>query len=153
VLVTRPGAARRIGATGSTSWLVAETVTAAVKPLVGRRRPALVGTGPTVSSSSMPSTHTASAVAYATAAMIQHRAGTALFVPAAGVAWSRVRTRRHFVTDVAVGLLAGGAIGVAVGAASRRVGARRDPARGWDPGVRPSLFADVRAGVPDRRLP
>ena len=121
VLIARPGAARRVGAAGTTAWLVAQAVTAVLKPLVGRQRPPLPGTGPGVSSSSMPSTHAASAAAYATAALLQHRAGTAVLVPAAGVAWSRIRTRRHFVTDVAVGLVAGCAIGVAVGTAMRRL--------------------------------
>jgi undecaprenyl-diphosphatase len=128
LLVLRPGVTRRVGVAGTASWLVAQVVTAAVKPLVGRRRPRSAGTGPGVTSASMPSTHAASAAAYAIAALLQHRAASALLVPAGGVAWSRVRTRRHFVTDVAVGLVAGCAVGIAIGTIVRRLADR--PTRG-----------------------
>jgi membrane-associated phospholipid phosphatase len=55
----------------------------------------------------MPSSHTATAFAFATAAAIQHLAAASLFVPAATVAWSRLRTRRHFPTDVVAGAVLG----------------------------------------------
>jgi len=68
----------------------------------------------------MPSSHTATAAAYATAASLQHPLGALLAGPAAIVAWSRMRTRRHFPTDVIVGCLLGAAVGLVVGLALRQ---------------------------------
>jgi membrane-associated phospholipid phosphatase len=148
LLVLRPGAARRVGIAGSSSWLIAQAGTAALKPLIGRRRPSLPALGPAVTSPSMPSTHAASGLAYATAGLLQHRAATALLVPAGGVAWSRVRTRRHFGSDVAVGVVAGCLIGIGIGIAVRRLGDR-----GW-PGLdrpRPEAVASPSPGGLIRR--
>jgi len=70
----------------------------------------------------MPSSHTATAFAFATAAAVQHPAAASLLVPVAAVAWSRLRTRRHFPTDVVagavLGVIAGGPIGVGLRAAN-----------------------------------
>jgi len=133
VLALCPAPARRVGTAGAASWAVAQMLTAATKPLIGRRRPSLRATGPGVTSPSMPSTHTAAGIAYATAGMVQHRGAAALLVPAGGVAWSRVQTRRHFASDVFVGAIAGCAVGCGVGVVVRRLmndGGRRsaDPA-------------------------
>ncbi len=70
----------------------------------------------------MPSSHTATAVAYATAASLQHPAATLLSVPAGIVAWSRLTTRRHFPTDVLAAVTLGTAIGLLIGLLARRVG-------------------------------
>jgi len=76
----------------------------------------------------MPSSHTATAAAYATAASLQHPLGALLAGPAAIVAWSRMRTRRHFPTDVIVGCLLGVVVGLAVGLVFRRAFTNNDPA-------------------------
>jgi hypothetical protein len=61
----------------------------------------------------MPSSHSAGAIAYATAATWQTPALGAVTVPlAALVAWSRAATGRHYPTDIA----AGTALGLAAGA-------------------------------------
>jgi membrane-associated phospholipid phosphatase len=69
----------------------------------------------------MPSTHAASAAAYAAGGLVQHRAAIALLIPAGGVAWSRLRTRRHYVSAVAVGVGAGSLIGASIGLGIRRL--------------------------------
>jgi membrane-associated phospholipid phosphatase len=78
------------------------------------------------SSSSFPSAHAAVAAAFTTA--LARRAGVAglAMAPLAGViAYSRVRTRAHWPTDVAVGL----GQGVLVGEAVHRVMSRQRPSR------------------------
>jgi membrane-associated phospholipid phosphatase len=101
IMLVRPGVARRVGIAGSASWLAAHG-TASLKPLIGRRRLSMPPTGPGVASASMPSTHAASAAAAAAGGLVQQRAAIALLIPAGGVAWSRLRTRRHYVSVVAV---------------------------------------------------
>ena len=117
-LVVRPGTSRRMGLAGSAAWTAAGGVAQLVKVAVGRRRPRLAAVGSAVHSSSMPSSHTATAAAYATAVALQHPAGAVAALPAAAVAWSRLATRRHFPTDVvagaALGVLVGGVVGLAV---------------------------------------
>jgi membrane-associated phospholipid phosphatase len=125
IMLVRPGAPRRVGIAGSTSWLAAQLITAALKPLIGRRRPSMPATGPGVASASMPSTHAASAAAYAASGLVQHRAAAALIIPAGGVAWSRLQTRRHYVSDVAAGVIAGSLIGATIGLGIRRLTRRR----------------------------
>jgi undecaprenyl-diphosphatase len=92
------------------------------KRLFPRRRPAaeLLPVGRRMirrpKSSSFPSGHSASAMAFATAvAMEDRRAGAALFPLAAAVGYSRVHTGVHWPTDVA----AGAAIGVGAAYATR----------------------------------
>jgi undecaprenyl-diphosphatase len=64
------------------------------------------------STSSFPSSHTAAAVAFATAASIElPAAAPALFVPAAAVAVARMRAVRHYPTDVLAGAVLGAALG------------------------------------------
>jgi undecaprenyl-diphosphatase len=94
---------------------------------------------------SFPSAHTSSAFAFATAASTE---APALLIPlvalAAGVAYSRVHTRVHYPSDV----LAGAALGVAVGlgagrladAATRR---RSDERRAGDEARRPPIRDQV----------
>lgn len=80
-------------------------------------------------SSSMPSSHTAGAVAYVAAAGLRSPAMGIVVLPMAGaVGWSRTATARHFPTDVA----AGAAVGVLVGIATHTgviaaEGRRADP--------------------------
>ena len=75
----------------------------------------------------MPSSHTAGAFGYATAATLQ-RPGLGLVAGplALAVAWSRAATGRHFPTDVAVGAALGVGAGAVVHAALRRGTDRRD---------------------------
>jgi membrane-associated phospholipid phosphatase len=91
----------------------------------------------------MPSTHAASAAAYAAGGLVQHRAAIALLIPAGGVAWSRLQTRRHYVSDVAVGVVAGSLIGASVGLGIRRLTNRRGG--GFDRSSSPA--ADLSAPV------
>jgi undecaprenyl-diphosphatase len=63
----------------------------------------------------MPSSHTAGAFAFATAAGIRLPVTAAPFaLMAITIAWSRITTKRHFPTDVLVGTLTGCATGAAV---------------------------------------
>lgn len=116
---------RRAGAEGLAAWAAASAAAFGLKRVVSRPRPRFVPRiGPAASSSSMPSSHTAGAVAYATAATLAAPAlGAGLAPAAAAVAWSRAATARHFPTDVAVGALVGATAGVVV----HLVGRRRDP--------------------------
>jgi membrane-associated phospholipid phosphatase len=104
---------RRAARDGLVAWAAASSVAFGIKRLTHRDRPrgpGKVGAAPT--SSSMPSSHTAGAVAYATAASLRTPAVAVFTVPAAAaVAWSRAATGRHFPTDVAVGSLIGLAVG------------------------------------------
>ena len=86
----------------------------AAKSVTDRRRPRAIGPrGHAPKTSSMPSSHTAGAAAYATAATLTTPALGVLVVPAAAtIAWSRVAAARHFPTDV----IAGAALGIVIGA-------------------------------------
>ena len=65
------------------------------------------------STSSFPSSHTATAVAFAVAASTQYPPAAPILLPAAlGIGLARVYAVRHYPTDV----LAGAALGVAIGA-------------------------------------
>jgi membrane-associated phospholipid phosphatase len=109
---------RRAGVDGLAAWGLAEIAAHAIKRTTHRKRPGLgLRRGPSPSSSSMPSAHTAAGVAYAVAA---GAAAPKVAVPvgalACAVSWSRLSMGRHFPTDVAaaigLGLLIGGSVGV-----------------------------------------
>ena len=132
LIAARRPAAARTAIAGSLAWVETSVVVAALKRLTARRRPTL-STGPPTRSSSMPSSHTATAVAYAAAAAVQRPAAATLLLPATAVGWSRLETRRHFPTDVIVAVIVGLAIGAATGLAVRHVmatDAARRPAAG-----------------------
>jgi membrane-associated phospholipid phosphatase len=121
LLAIRPGRSRRVAIGGSASWLATSVFVAALKRLVRRPRPALGGAGPPVRTSSMPSSHAAASFAYAAGASMQHPAAAVTVLPAALVAWSRLGTRRHFPTDVAIGIVFGAGLGTVVGLIVRRL--------------------------------
>lgn len=121
-LALKPGRTRAAARDGLLAWAAAEAVANPMKAMFDRRRPPLPGSGSGVSSSSMPSSHTASAVAYAVAAGARSPlVGAPALAVAASVGWSRLATRRHFASDVAVGVLVGAAVGAGVAVLSRRV--------------------------------
>ncbi len=113
---------RHAGIAGLAAWTVASSAAFAGKQVARRARPSFVaGIGPGPRTSSMPSSHTAGAVAYATAASLAAPATALVTVPAAlAVSWSRAATGRHFPTDVAAGTALGLAAGAAVHAVHRR---------------------------------
>jgi membrane-associated phospholipid phosphatase len=111
---------QRAALRGSIGYATAAVVTNLfLKPLVHRPRPSQAGEG-TIGpvTSSFPSGHTATDLAFVFSAAQEL---PAVFVPlAAGTAtghWSIVRTGSHYVSDV----LAGGAVGIAVAWAMRKV--------------------------------
>lgn len=100
----------------------------ALKALVRRRRPGPLATagipawGRPPRTSSFPSGHTASAVAFAVAAGPElPPLAPLLGLAAAAVGWSRLAGGRHFPTDVAGGALVGAAAGLAARRAGRLV--------------------------------
>lgn len=122
---------RRPGIEGLAGWAVGSGTAFALKGLVGRRRPAQrLSFGSAPSSSSMPSSHTASALGYATAAALRTPAVGPILGPLAlAVAWSRTATGRHFPTDVVVGAVVGVGAGTMVHVMSRRL-ERHEPGPG-----------------------
>ena len=115
------------------------------KTLLPRRRPlpehlpVFRFVHPQPTSSSMPSGHSASAVAFAVGAgLVKPALGAALAPAAAGVAYSRVHTGAHWPSDVVFG----SAIGAAAAMATRR----------WWP-VRPPIPALTRTTAPAPKLP
>jgi membrane-associated phospholipid phosphatase len=115
---------RRAARDGMIGWVATSGVALVVKELTDRRRPPGIGaSGSSPRSSSMPSSHTAAAVAYAAAASLATpRAGLVVWPLAGAVGWSRAATGRHFPSDVIAGAGLGAAIGVAVHLAARRAG-------------------------------
>lgn len=120
----RRAAARALGAVAVTSTLV----NGPLKVLVRRRRPGRLATagfertgrGPTTSS--FPSGHTATGFAFAVAAGTEAPVLAApLLATAALVGWSRLHGGRHFPSDVLAGAALGAAVGLAVHAAGRRM--------------------------------
>jgi undecaprenyl-diphosphatase len=123
LLVSRKGGARRGGLRGLAAIGGASFAASLVgKRLFPRRRPAAellpvvrrMTRRPT--SSSFPSGHAASAVAFASAVAMEHRGAGAAVIPlAAAVGYSRVHTGVHWPSDVA----AGAAIGLGAAYATR----------------------------------
>jgi membrane-associated phospholipid phosphatase len=111
---------RRAAIHGAVAWGAGSAMAFGLKAVTNRPRPRLWASGPTPRSSSMPSSHTAGAVAYAVAATLQSPATGTVTVPlAAAVGWSRTATARHFPTDVAVGAGLGAVVGLGVHFAGR----------------------------------
>jgi membrane-associated phospholipid phosphatase len=108
-------------ANGPAKWATRRTRPAGAV-LAGMRR-----RGSSPSTSSFPSSHTASAFAFATAASLEAPAlAPLLFATAAGVGTGRVRDVRHFPTDVLGGAVLGIAGGAVVGVAARKLRRRVD---------------------------
>ncbi len=121
---------RRAALYGIGSVAVASAVVnLGLKPLWPRTRPdrSAVHPGrhvPMPSSTSFPSGHSASAVAFATGVgAVMPAAGALLAIPAATVAYSRVHTGVHYPGDVLAGSLTGFVLARATAAALRRLGA------------------------------
>jgi undecaprenyl-diphosphatase len=119
-LSVRRGASRKAAGRGVLAVALASTAANAVcKPLLPRRRPAAIElpayqklpSPPT--SSSFPSGHSASAVAFVTAVGLESpKVGLALAPVAAAVAYSRVHVGVHWASDVAAGAALGAAMAV-----------------------------------------
>jgi membrane-associated phospholipid phosphatase len=114
--VTRGARGRRAAGLGLASTAVTSAVVnLSIKPLVRRRRPDRDTSGvplgrqvPMPASHSLPSGHTASAFAFATAVgQVLPREALALRALAAAVGYSRVHTGVHFPGDVLLGALIG----------------------------------------------
>ncbi len=106
---------RRAGAQGFLGWCLAEAASFAIKAVADRPRPRQAEIRSSQNSSSMPSSHTAGAVAYAIAAgAAEPRLHAPLLGAAATVAWSRLALGEHFPSDLAAGAAVGTAAGVTV---------------------------------------
>src|SRR6476661_10964797 len=146
VMALVPGKTRRAAVHGLIAQGVASAVTNVVfKTLLPRRRPlpehlpVFRFVNPQPTSSSMPSGHSASAVAFALGVgMVRPALGAALAPLAAGVAYSRVHTGAHWPSDV----LFGSAIGAGAALVTRK----------WWP-VRPPMPATARRRVEAAKVP
>lgn len=139
VMAAFPGRSRRAALHGLIAQAVASTVTNVVfKTLLPRARPlpehlpVFRFVHPQPKSSSMPSGHSASAIAFAVgAALVKPSLGIALAPAAVGVAYSRVHTGAHWPSDV----LFGSAIGAGAALITRKWWPVRPPypetARTW----------------------
>lgn len=108
---------KRAAARGTACYGAAAVVAnLGIKPLVGRRRPPGAGAGrPGPITSSFPSGHTATDLAFSIAAAQEIPALLLPFTAATMAAhWSMIRSRGHFPTDVFVG----GAVGIGVALAA-----------------------------------
>ena len=126
-LAATGGQGRRAAGRGLLALAIAAPVAnGPAKLLVRRRRPAPLRRVPllaTPRSSSFPSGHSASALAFATASSVElPLLAPALLPLAAVVAYSRVHTGVHYPSDV----LAGAAIGIGSGLLAVRLPPRRD---------------------------
>lgn len=118
---------KRAAARGTASYAAAAIVAnLGIKPLVGRRRPPGAGEDrPGPITSSFPSGHTATDLAFSLAAAQEMPALLAPFTAATMAAhWSMIRSRGHYPSDVFVG----GAVGVGVALAAWKL---------WPPGPQP----------------
>ena len=120
-------ATRRAGAAGVGAVLVCSAVTGVVQAAVDRDRPARLtsllarGSVARPGSSSFPSTHSANAFAFTTAASwLVPALGLGLFPAAAAISAARVGMAHHYPSDVLAGSLIGATVGVSVGVAIRR---------------------------------
>jgi diacylglycerol kinase family enzyme/membrane-associated phospholipid phosphatase len=118
LLATRRGARRKAAARGVVAIGLASTIANAVlKPLLPRRRPAAAELpayqtlADPPRSSSFPSGHAASALAFTTAVgMESPRLGLAVAPLAVSVAYSRMHVGVHWASDVVAGAALGGAV-------------------------------------------
>ena len=147
VMALFPGRTRRAALHGVLAQAVASAVTnLGFKTLLPRARPlpehlpAFRFVHPQPTSSSMPSGHSASAVAFALGVgLVRAPLGAALAPLAAGVAYSRVHTGAHWPSDVF--------FGSAIGAGAALVTRKWWPVRPPFPGVRRT--AVKAAGLPE----
>ena len=147
VMALFPGRTRRAALHGVLAQAVASAVTnLGFKTLLPRARPlpehlpAFRFVHPQPTSSSMPSGHSASAVAFALGVgLVRPPLGAALAPLAAGVAYSRVHTGAHWPSDVF--------FGSAIGAGAALVTRKWWPVRPPFPGVRRT--AVKAAGLPE----
>src|SRR6478752_5063817 len=117
VLALFPGKTRRAAVHGLIAQAVASAVTNAVfKTLLPRTRPkpehlpVFRFVYPQPTSSSMPSGHSASAIAFAVGTgLVRPALGAALAPAAVGVAYSRIHTGAHWPSDVVFGSAIGAA--------------------------------------------
>jgi membrane-associated phospholipid phosphatase len=123
-LAVRPGTSRRAAVRGATALAGASAASHLLGAVLRHRPRPRVGDLPArralpeqPSSSSFPSSHAASAAAFTTALWLENPVLGAVVAPVTiVVAYSRVRTRVHWPTDV----LAGAALGVLVAVGTRR---------------------------------
>lgn len=119
--VAVPGRVRRAALRGAGSLAVTSfLVNVVLKPMIGRRRPEehrvplhrRLAKEP--KTTSFPSGHAASAAAFATGVLMEHRGlGAAVLPVAAAVGYSRVHVGVHYPGDVVAGIAVGA--GVAIG--------------------------------------
>ncbi len=146
IMALFPGRPRRAALHGLIAQAVASAVTnAGFKTLLPRTRPlpehlpVFRFVHPQPTSSSMPSGHSASAIAFAVGAgLVKPALGAALAPLAAGVAYSRVHTGAHWPSDV----FFGSAIGAGAALVTRK----------WWP-VRPPIPAVARTAAQAPELP